>query len=87
MNLLGAYGLGAEFSLRRIPIKQGTIEVCERMGLNPYRLYSRECFLLASENGGRTVRLLADKGVAAAVVGSITGSIAKIITDGEEHSF
>lgn len=86
-NLLGAYGLGAEFSLRQIPIKQGTIEICEHLGLNPYRLYSQGCHLLASENGGKMVRYLAGRGITAKVIGEITSKIAKVNTDGGGQSF
>ena len=86
-NLLGAYGLGAEFSLRQIPIKQGTIEICENLGLNPYRLYSQGCHLLASENGGKMVRYLAGRGITAKVIGEITSNIAKVNTDGGGQSF
>ncbi len=39
-NLTGAYETGVEFYLRQIPMRQETVEVCERLELNPYRLYS-----------------------------------------------
>lgn len=80
-NLSGAYRLGVEFSLRKIPIKQETIEICEFFGLNPYRIYSGGCWLLASKNGGRTVEELAGQGVHGAVIGRITKGISRIITD------
>ncbi len=86
-NLLGAYGLGAEFSLRLIPVKQGTIEICERFGLNPYRLYSEGCYVLASENGGRLVKQLEIQNMKAAVIGITTKDIAKVMTDNGERSF
>ena len=37
-NLSGRYGMGITFDLRRIPIRQITVEICELWGLNPYRL-------------------------------------------------
>ena len=40
-NLTGAYETGVEFYLRQIPMRQETVEVCERLELNPYRLYRR----------------------------------------------
>jgi hydrogenase maturation factor len=86
-NLTGAYRLGVEFSLRKIPIRQETIEVCELFGLNPYRLYSGGCWLLASENGGRTVEELAEKGFNGAVIGRITKGISRIITDAGQRGF
>lgn len=86
-NLTGAYRLGAEFSLRRIPVRQETIELCERMNLNPYRLYSRGCWLLASENGGRLKRRLEEQGIFAEVIGSVTEGIARVITDNGDLSY
>lgn len=86
-HLTGAYRLGAEFSLRRIPIRQGTIEICEIWGLNPYRLYSAGCWLLTADNGGRLVQSLEGQGIAAAVIGSVTPGIARVISDGGERGF
>lgn len=86
-NLSGAYRLGVEFSLRRIPIRQETIEICEFFGLNPYRLYSRGCWLLTSENGGRTVEELKTKGFGGAVIGRITKGISRIVADAGQHGF
>lgn len=86
-NLSGAYRLGVEFSLKKIPIMQGTIEICEFFGLNPYRLHSDGCWVLVSENGGRTVARLEEKGIRGAVIGSVTGGIARVITDVGERSF
>ena len=70
-NLTGAYGIGAEFSLRAIPLRQETVEICEEYGLNPYRLYSGDCGVLAAENGGRLAELLQREGIAAAVIGRV----------------
>ncbi len=76
-DLTGAYQMGAEFVLRKIPIRQETIEVCECLSCNPYRLYSRGCWLLTTENGGQLVRRLADDGIPAAVIGQIHSGIAR----------
>ncbi len=78
-NLSGAYGTGVEFVLRQIPVRQETIEVCERFELNPYRLYSAGCYLLASENGGQMVRVLEGQGVPAVVIGKVNQGIARQI--------
>lgn len=83
-NLSGAYETGVEFTLRRIPVAQETIEICERFELNPYRLYSAGCYLLAAENGGQMVRALEAEGIVASVIGKINHGIAREII-GEEN--
>lgn len=50
-NMLEAYGLGCTIELRAIPILQETVEVCEVFDINPYRLSSGGCLLMAADNG------------------------------------
>ena len=76
-NLTGAYETGVRFALRQIPLTQATIEICERFELNPYRLYSSSCVLLTSENGGRLVQKLKERGIEAAVIGAVQKGIAR----------
>lgn len=86
-SLSGRYRLGLDFSLRQIPIRQGTIEVCEQFGLNPYRLYSAGCWVLTCDNGGRTTQLLAEQRIASAVIGTVTKGIARIVRFGGEQGY
>ena len=86
-NLSGAYGTGFTVDLRKIPVKQGTIEICERYELNPYRLLSRGCVVLAADNGEGLVRRLAAEGIAAAVIGYVREGIAREVTYGEVRGF
>ena len=83
-NLSGAYETGVEFSLRKIPLRQETVEVCERLELNPYRLYSEGCYLLAADNGGQLVEKLAGEGIFAQVIGRVKDGLARemIVQDG-----
>lgn len=86
-NLTGAYETGVEFYLRQIPVRQETVEVCERLELNPYRLYSRGCFLLTADNGGQLVRTLAEKNIPAGVIGRINKGIAREMIVQEGRGF
>ncbi|MDO4268153.1 MAG: AIR synthase [Eubacteriales bacterium] len=86
-NLSGAYETGVEFYLRRIPVTQGTIEICERLEVNPYRLYSRDCWLLAAENGGRLAKELESRGIFAAVIGRVRTGIAREMVVQEGRGF
>lgn len=86
-NLSGAYEIGVEFMLRRIPVAQETIEICERFELNPYRLYSAGCYLLAAENGGQLVQALEAEQIPAQVIGKVNRGIAREIINGESRGY
>lgn len=84
-NLSGAYEAGIEFRLHRIPIKQSTIEVCERYDLNPYRLYSENCLLLVGDHGGHLAEALQAQGIPAAVIGRVNEGIKREIYSGRSE--
>ena len=86
-NLTGAYETGVEFYLRPIPMRQETVEVCERLELNPYRLYSWGCVLLTADNGGQLVRILAEKHIPAQVIGRVNKGIAREMIVQEGRGF
>ncbi len=86
-NLTGAYETGVEFYLRQIPIRQETVEVCERLEVNPYRLYSAGCVLLTADNGGQLVRTLAEKNIPAQVIGRVNKGIAREMIVQEGRGF
>lgn len=86
-NLSGAYETGIAFSLRQIPVKQETIEICERLELNPYRLYSQGCCLLVADNGGQTVEALTREGIFAQVIGRVNRGIAREMISAEGHGY
>ena len=86
-NLTGAYETGVEFYLRQIPMRQETVEICERLELNPYRLYSWGCVLLTADNGGQLVRILAEKHIPAQVIGRGNKGIAREMIVQEGRGF
>ena len=73
-----------KFDLRMIPMKQAVVEVCEIFEVNPYRLFSENCVILACDRGGQMVRSLSAQGIPAAVIGSAEKGIARVIRHGEE---
>ena len=79
-NLSGAYEQGISFSLLKIPVRQEIIEVCELLDLNPYRLRSGECLLIAADHGGDLVTGLAARGSRAAVIGKVEPGITRKMT-------
>ncbi len=85
-NLSGAYEVGIEFQLLQIPIKQETVEICERYDVNPYRLYSENCVLLVGDNGGHLVNALEKQGIPAVVIGRVNPGIKRVILHGKPGS-
>ena len=86
-NYFNEFGLGFELELRKLPIRQETVEVCEVFDVNPYRLESEGCVLLTAENGGVLAEALEQKGIHAVVVGRTRQSVGRQIHNGEIHSF
>lgn len=65
-------GVGLEVDLRKIPVRQETIEICEFFGENPYELASGGCLLMTADNGNILAAALARTGIPAAVIGRTT---------------
>lgn len=78
-------GVGLEVDLRKIPVKQETIEICEYFDVNPYELYSAGALLVGTEHGEALVRHLARYRVPAAVIGRVTAGRDRIIQNGEDR--
>lgn len=79
--------LGLNLDLKKIAVRQETIEVCEHFRLNPYQLASGGSFLMLTENGEALADALNQKGVQAAVIGQLTDSNDKIIHNGEDMRY
>ncbi|MBQ6888231.1 MAG: hydrogenase maturation factor [Lachnospiraceae bacterium] len=80
-------GVGLEIDLKKIPVKQETIEVCEYFDLNPYELISGGCLLIAVNDGFDLVNALAKEQIAAVVIGKTTDSNDRVIIKDEERRF
>ncbi len=78
-------GVGFELDLRKVPILQETVEICNLLEVNPYHLYSGECLIIMAPEGGRLADKLIGAGVNAVIVGSTTDKKAHILhNDGTE---
>lgn len=86
-NYFEYFGLGFEMELRRLPILQETVEVCEVFDINPYRLLSGGCVLVTAENGGHLADGLMERGIHAAVIGRTAAQTGRHIHNGEIHTF
>lgn len=82
-----ASGVGLEIDLRKIPVKQETIEICEFFEINPYELISSGSMLMAAQDGNTIVRELEKQGIHAVVVGKVVTGNDRILYTGEERRF
>lgn len=80
-------GVGLEIDLRKIPVRQETIEVCEFFDINPYELISSGSMLMASQDGNRLVRELEKAGIPAVVVGKATQGNDRVLLNEDERRF
>lgn len=80
-------GVGLEIDLKKIPVKQETIEICEALGLNPYELFSAGALLVVCDNGHHLVAELEKQGISATVIGQTTANNDKVIFNEEEKRF
>lgn len=78
-EVAAASGVGLIVDLKKIPLKQETVEICEFFDLNPYQLISSGSMLIACDQGHDLVEHLAKKNIHSAVVGKFTDNNDKII--------
>lgn len=86
-ELAGRLGVGLSIDLKKIPVKQETIEICEFFDLNPYGLLSGGSLLIVAEDGDGMVKVLQEAGIPAAVIGRTTDNNDKVLHNGEEIRF
>ena len=82
-----ASGVGLEIDLKKIPIRQETVEICEYFDVNPYGLISSGMMLMASADGNALVLELQEAGIPATVIGKATEGNDRVIIRDEERRF
>lgn len=82
-----ASGVGIVADLKKISIRQETIEICELFDINPYMLISSGCMLIGTSQGNLLVEELKKQGIEAAVIGRATDGNDRIIVNGDEQRF
>lgn len=80
-------GIGLEIDLKKIPVKQETVEICNFFDINPYQLFSEGSCLLLSGHGYRLKEQLAKKGIFSEVIGFTTEDNNRVVTNGEDRRF
>lgn len=80
-------GVGLEVDLKKIPIKQETIEICEFFDINPYYLISSGSLLMTADHGFDLAHALEKEGIHAVVIGKITEGNNRVVVNEEESRF
>ena len=76
--------VGLDIDLRRLPIRQETVEVCEYLGANPYELSSGGCLIMTTDDGESLVQALSLAGIPARIIGKVTAGKERLIRNEEE---
>lgn len=80
-------GVGLDIDLKRIPIRQETVEICNYLDVNPYELKAGGSLLLAADRGEELVQILEREGIPAAVIGKTTAGRDRVIRNEEEKRY
>ena len=86
-ELAESAGVGLEIDIKKIPIRQETVEICEYFDLNPYKLLSGGCLQIATEDGNGLVMELEKAGISAVVIGKATDSNDRVLLNEDERRF
>lgn len=77
-------GVGLTIDMKKLPLRQETVEVCEYCNVNPYELRSGGSLIIASTEGTAVVEALAAEGIPATIVGRFTDSNDRLIMNEDE---
>lgn len=80
-------GVGLEIDLKKIPIRQETVEICNYLDLNPYELMANGSLLCLTEHANALLTELHRMQIPAAVIGRAMPNRDRVIINGEERRF
>ncbi|HIS27362.1 MAG TPA: AIR synthase family protein [Candidatus Pullilachnospira intestinigallinarum] len=83
-EMAGGAGVGLEVDMKKIPIRQETVEICEYFGLNPYQIMSSGSMMIVTDQGHELVRRLENEGIHGTVIGRTTDGNDRILRNGED---
>lgn len=81
------YRTGFAVTLKKIPVKQQTIEICNYFDIDPYRLYAKGCILVLAEYAERLAEDLNASGIPAAVIGREHEAKKRVVYYDDEERF
>lgn len=78
---------GVELDLKKIPICQETVEICEYFDVNPYQLKGDGALLFLTHDSTAAIKALKEAGISAAVIGRMNEGNDRILINEDETRF
>lgn len=78
---------GVELELKKIPICQETVEICEYFDVNPYQLKGDGAMLFLTHDSASAIRALKEQGIQAQVIGRVNESNDRVLINEDETRF
>ena len=78
---------GVELDLKKIPICQETVEICEYFDVNPYQLKGDGALLFLTHDSASAIRALNEAGISASVIGRVNESNDRVLINEDETRF
>lgn len=86
-ELAEASRVGVEIDIKKLPIKQETVEISEFFDVNPYKLLSGGSLVIAAYDGNSVVREIERNNGMAVIVGKTTDSNDRVLLQGDDRRF
>lgn len=86
-ELCASSNKGIIVDLKKIPLKQETVEICEFYDLNPYMLLSGGSILIATDNSNELIESLNKNDIEATVIGRTNASNKRVVVNEDESRF
>lgn len=86
-ELASSADIGVETDIKKIPVRQETVEVAELFDYNPYLMDGTGAMLIVCRNGKRMVEQFQENHIMAAVIGHLTEGHDRVAVNGEEKRY
>lgn len=83
-ELAEAAGVGLTVDIKKLPLRQETVEICEHCNVNPYELLSGGSLIMTAEDGSGLTAWLRERQIPAVIVGKVTDSNDRLLINGDE---
>jgi len=78
---------GIDVDLKKIPIRQETVEICNILDVNPYMMRSQGSVIFVTDNPKKYIDSLENAGIVATIIGKVTDNNDKIVRIDDEVKY